>query len=498
MPENEEIIRNDNGNAVDANGTSRDPEYSEFESLRMPDGEFQLRPVTRRNRVRPNLPEPGLGIVDQIEQNDIPDNSITTDTIRNVLDSINWQPVIHTSTGVTYTYGNMKKGTSEQIPKMVTLLDTKKEVKFEDAVWCHWIEGYFMKDNPDIVIDAYAVGDVYLNLNKKYRTKYRRIFVIFTNIDDNGNLTEPLYSVNQEAGDSNIAIVSDIKNPLEYEFYADIKLLHNNLFKKYYKENINNGAFYHHALFKTEYSVRNRKTQYRKTRTSIIPTYKEGFKPTTYINTFGKKYSFGVEIETASGFLPPYLDRIIDYSAVHDGSLRDEDGNTPGGEYVTGVLRGDKGLYQLKLLSNELSKRCTLNKLCGVHAHIGDFNPSKENIVLMYYIYSILEKDIFAMLPISRRNNEYCRPLTKLKIDLSLIQKNRTFYIDKYYNDIILLLAQTDTYNTSINKKRDHPKGHKCGYDHSAHRYCWANFIPAVFDTRGNGVKTINKCRFKQ
>jgi hypothetical protein len=42
-----------------------------------------------------------------------------------------------------------------------------------------------------------------------------------------------------------------------------------------------------------------------------------------------------------------------------------------------------------------------------------------------------------------------------------------------------------------VNKKHDHPKGFKCGYDHSAARYCWVNFIPAVFNTRKNEVYTI-------
>jgi len=451
----------------------------------------------RRSRVRPNLPEPGLGIVDQIQSapiQDVQDSPLTMTGIRSMLDDIVWEPRIFTPTGITYSYENpytdMKKCRSN--PEMVTLHTTKKEVKFEDAVWCHWIDGYFMKDDKDIVKDPYS-EEVYINLNKKYRTKYSRLMAIYTDIDDNGNFINPVYSVNQEAAEANLILSIDIKNPLEYELCADIKLLHNAIFKEHYKENIHNGVFYHNSTFKPEYAIKSRKAQYRKTRNSLgyAPTYKEGFKPTTYINTFGKKYSFGFEIETSSGYLPTYLDRFLDYTAVHDGSLRDEDGNTPGGEYVTGVLRGDKGLYQLKLLNNELSKRCMLNKLCGVHTHIGDVNFSKENVVLMYYIYSLLEKEVFAMLPLSRRNNEYCRPLTKLKIDLSLIQKNRNYYIDKYYNDIILLLAQVDTYNTSISKKKDHPKGHKCGYDHSAHRYCWVNFIPAVFDTRGNGVQTI-------
>jgi len=113
----------------------------------------------------------------------------------------------------------------------------------------------------------------------------------------------------------------------------------------------------------------------------------------------------------------------------------------------------------------------------------------------MYYIYQIIEDEIFDMMPKSRRKNEYCRRLTRINIDLiNLLPTNteRDFYIKKYYDEIITVLSQKAHPDSYINKKQDHPKGFKCGYDHSAARYCWVNFIPAVFNTRKNGVYTIN------
>lgn len=160
-------------------------------------------------------------------------------------------------------------------------------------------------------------------------------------------------------------------------------------------------------------------------------------------------------------------------------------------EYVTDVLWGDKGLQQTRLLCNELSKRCFINKLCGLHVHLGNVNFNKENVVLMYWLYQKLEGPIFNMLPKSRRDNEYCRRLPELRIDLNNIQKNRTFFIDTYYNQIINILSREGGAGMHINKKKDHPKGFKCAYDHSAARYCWVNFIPAVFNTRKNGIYTI-------
>jgi len=208
-------------------------------------------------------------------------------------------------------------------------------------------------------------------------------------------------------------------------------------------------------------------------------------KPKTYLNTLGKQYTFGIEIETISGFLPEYLDSELFTSAVHDGSLRDpETGNVYGGEYVSDVLEGDQGMSVLKKLCYQLTKRCLVDKKCGVHVHIGNVNFNKENVVLMYYLYQKLQDEVFSMLPISRRKNEYCRYLDPINISIKNILSNRKFFIDLYYNHIISTLSKKDFSNKLINKKRDHPKGFKCGYDHSAARYCWVNFIPAVFDTR--------------
>lgn len=109
----------------------------------------------------------------------------------------------------------------------------------------------------------------------------------------------------------------------------------------------------------------------------------------------------------------------------------------------------------------------------------------------MYYLFKKLEPFIFGMLPKSRRNNEYCRPLPNVPIDLENIKKNHDYFIDSYYNSIINILSSGNPISNSVNKKHDHPKGFKCGYDHSAARYCWVNFIPAVFNTRKNGIYTI-------
>lgn len=168
------------------------------------------------------------------------------------------------------------------------------------------------------------------------------------------------------------------------------------------------------------------------------------------------------------------------------------------GEYVTDVLKGDLGLLQTKRLMNAIADRCLINKQCSVHLHLGGINFSKENVILMYYMFKQLESQIFSMFPHSRRTNEYCRVLPDINIDITSIIPNmvdnttRKYMIDEYYDKIIKILSSIEEgCSSSVNKRNNHPKGSKCGYDHSTARYCWVNLIPSVFNIRGNSAYTV-------
>lgn len=164
------------------------------------------------------------------------------------------------------------------------------------------------------------------------------------------------------------------------------------------------------------------------------------------------------------------------------------------GEYVTGVLIGDSGFLQLKRLCNELSKRCTVNHRCGVHVHIGGVHFNKEFIVHLYKLCLDIQKELYAMLPASRRNNEYCRPLGNFHFNGLGTYKDSMDYeiiIDHLYTTINNYVSHVNCEPSRGNKKTQHPMGNKCGYDHNTPRYCWLNLVPAMFDTRGNGAYTI-------
>lgn len=229
--------------------------------------------------------------------------------------------------------------------------------------------GYFLDNDSRLVKDILADDEFIINDTKYYST-YN---VIYNDIDSSGNLIVEGYSsyninynINNRLQEIVLPRIITTNYKLYREEYFKVNLLDNNIFNYKFKED-----FYNDSLFRSKEEVKpfekKLKTQYRKHKCDVglfFDSIKD--KPNTFINTFGKKYSFGLEIETISGYLPRYLDNFLYYSAVHDGSLREADGSGPfGGEYVTDILKGDLGLKQLKRLCYELSRRCLVDKRCG-------------------------------------------------------------------------------------------------------------------------------------
>jgi hypothetical protein len=223
-------------------------------------------------------------------------------------------------------------------------------------------------------------------------------------------------------------------------------------------------------------------------------SYKFGIQSPSYLISEGKKYTFGVELETCDGKVPEYIHDDINVKCVYDGSLKDENGNVFGGEYVTDILTGDTGINQLQKICNELSKRCKVNHKCGVHIHVGNIDFNKEFIVYSYSLAQMLENDIFSMLPASRRSNKYCRPIrNRIKFNFpSLNKDDYSIFINEKYNEIFSIISDNGKAPSKIqNKYLDHPLGHKCGYNTNSARYWWINFVPAMFNTRKNGAYTL-------
>lgn len=246
--------------------------------------------------------------------------------------------------------------------------------------------------------------------------------------------------------------------------------------------------------------------------TSVQPKSK------TYLLSEGKQYTFGVEYECSKLYLPRYIwePKNLNILCMRDGSLN---GGLGGPEAVTGVLNGDDGLNHLQLICKELTARGNVDKYCGMHLHCGGIDFSKENLVYLYKICLLLEDQIMQLVPKSRRNNEYCRRLDRLELtsdintqtpydykmslvtDLDLIFEYIKFKDSKSSSPSQLVFINprggiiedsTKKNERLLTRKDQHPMGAKCSYKHETPRYCWVNFVPAVFNTRGKEqAKTI-------
>ena len=250
-----------------------------------------------------------------------------------------------------------------------------------------------------------------------------------------------------------------------------------------------------------------------------------GVQSLTNIILENKNYTFGLEIETSEGLLNEKDYDDLNVVCVYDGSLKAPDGIAYGGEYVTGVLKGDAGINQVRRLVNVLiANNCKVNNLCSIHLHIGSANFNKENLLAMYKLGIMLEDELFSMMPLSRRSNVYCTKLEKIftasdekllfesytnngKNEWGISQKDLQQKTIDYLFDLRLFnyVKYGKTFRTSIksvpenqskptksfNKLGAHPHGNKCGYDKNAQRYSWLNFVTCLFNNKGVNAKTL-------
>lgn len=220
-----------------------------------------------------------------------------------------------------------------------------------------------------------------------------------------------------------------------------------------------------------------------------------GLNSPTFSVTHQMRYSFGVEIECVTSYLPSNISKAFNAACVRDGSIGGS--RTQGGpEYVTGILKGDAGMLQLQKLVNFLSPRSSIDRTCGIHVHIGGFKVNKQFALAIHKLGLIVQTDLLKMLPVSRRNNEYCRPMKDIGIKLPDVTKlGSNVLLDKEFDKLVNYIGCVEPGRPlktgSLNKRVQHPMGKKCGYNHSTPRYEWINFVPLLFDDKGIQSYTI-------
>lgn len=229
---------------------------------------------------------------------------------------------------------------------------------------------------------------------------------------------------------------------------------------------------------------------------------KYGIESPSSVLTGGKRYTFGVELETSNGNLPYNVMKKYNVKTMRDGSIG-------GHEFVTGILKGDAGLLHLNHLIYELNNRCQIDKRCGLHVHLGGTVFNRELLVVLYHLGLKIQEEMFELVPENRRQSKYCRYLPIVFSDSKykkLANEHYNFFISEYYrkiyNEVMLQIkdcpagiikdGNTILDSPGLGPKNNKFKVHKDGRWNNG-RYYWLNLQPAMFATREGDIIDISK-----
>lgn len=156
---------------------------------------------------------------------------------------------------------------------------------------------------------------------------------------------------------------------------------------------------------------------------------KESFSEAKYL-----KHTYGIEFETSKGYL-------FEKQCFEDGLMPLRDGSISGAEYATVVLSGEKGLNLLKQQCNDLKEKCSFNKECSLHIHIGGFPVEKDVIFAIYKVFVYLQNQLASYLPkysmhterFKKSGKSYCAPIPNF---LNFEEMYYTFCGTKYMGSL--------------------------------------------------------------
>jgi hypothetical protein len=211
----------------------------------------------------------------------------------------------------------------------------------------------------------------------------------------------------------------------------------------------------------------------------------------------GYKGTFGVELETSIGRMPRHVvvGKGLNIKCMRDGSIT-------GGEYVTGILKGDTGFENLHKTLVELSKRCAVDNRTGLHVHIGGVDFDKSFVVFAYMLAKKMERSLQSMLPSTRRGNsnaewgvrgdgkkfkDLCKDLPDIdftnfyKLKDEMTADLWKAMIEEYYGKIYSILTSGSTPPKGIAIGDVHPAMRTGGNRWIPQRYYWFNLIPCCF-----------------
>ena len=125
------------------------------------------------------------------------------------------------------------------------------------------------------------------------------------------------------------------------------------------------------------------------------------------------KYTFGIEYETNSGYIPQN-------ECFSQGLIPLRDGSISGVEYATAVMDAKDGIERVENQIELLNKYTSFDRNCSLHLHFGKFPISSDAIMSLYILSTLLQHDLQPYLPrysFSTRNykssgKDYCKLLS--------------------------------------------------------------------------------------
>lgn len=175
------------------------------------------------------------------------------------------------------------------------------------------------------------------------------------------------------------------------------------------------------------------------------------------------KYSFGLEFETAAGYVPEDI-------CYRDGLIPLRDGSISAPEYSTVVLHGEGGLALLHQQINTLKEYTIFDKECSLHVHLGGYKLKPDTIYHLYYVCKQLEEELKSIVPVytftsaqyKDNGKDYCKLL-------SYYESFNEMY--KHLVGRSFMGSFTQPHPNDIERKRKW---------NISTRYFWCNFINAL------------------
>ena len=168
-------------------------------------------------------------------------------------------------------------------------------------------------------------------------------------------------------------------------------------------------------------------------------------------------------------------------------------------EAISPIMRGDDAFNSIKAVCAKLNERFKVDHTCGIHVHLDFSTEPIHNIINFCKVCYKFESQIMEMLPITRRNNPYCKPLTRKS---SVENEQHPMEPFNLYNITTLESIEKKLYKC---QDKDGLKSSKQNKYHSS-RYFWLNLHTYFYRDRGtieirnhpgtlNSTKIINWIR---